>query len=288
MSMLEFFKRGQAARDVRLTAAQGALEAKASELLSILVLLLNDEDEEIRTTARDTLRRLPAQAVDTFLATTDVAAEVRTYFRAQMDADAAVVNPPRVGEAPAAAPPGDGEPNAIASGAPGAGDAAASSAEEAVADPADAALDPELEAEDNVDRESILQKLAKMKFSDKLKAASKGSREVRAILVRDPSKMIAMAVLSSPKLTEPEVAAFARMGNVSEDVLRTIGANRAWMKNYNIIVALTKNAKTPVAMSMNLMHRLNDRDLSALSTDRNVPEPLRVAARKKIVSAVSR
>jgi hypothetical protein len=43
-----------------------------------------------------------------------------------------------------------------------------------------------------------------------------------------------------------------------------------------------------VAMSMNLMHRLNDRDLSALSTDRNVPEPLRVAARKKIVSAVSR
>lgn len=284
MSMLEFFKRGQAARDVRLTAAQGALEAKASELLSILVLLLNDEDEEIRTTARDTLRGLPAQAVDTFLATTDVAAEVRTYFRAQMEADAAAVNPPCVGEAP----PGDGEPNAIASGAPVAGDAAASPADEEAADSTDAALDPELEAEDNVDRESILQKLAKMKFSDKLKAASKGSREVRAILVRDPSKMIAMAVLSSPKLTEPEVAAFARMGNVSEDVLRTIGANRAWMKNYNIIVALTKNAKTPVAMSMNLMHRLNDRDLSALSTDRNVPEPLRVAARKKVVSAVSR
>jgi hypothetical protein len=271
MSMLEFFKRGQAARDVRLMAAQGALEAKASELLSILVLLLNDEDEEIRTTARDTLRKLPAQAVDTFLATTDVAAEVRTYFQTQMAAGG-TASVAVVSTAGHAAPP----------------DGAAHQDAAAEADAAEVALDPELEAEDHVDRESILQKLAKMKFSDKLKAASKGSREVRAILVRDPSKMIAMAVLSSPKLTEPEVAAFARMGNVSEDVLRTIGGNRAWMKNYNIIVALTKNAKTPLAMSMNLMQRLNDRDLSALSTDRNVPEPLRVAARKKIVSAVSR
>jgi hypothetical protein len=60
------------------------------------------------------------------------------------------------------------------------------------------------------------------------------------------------------------------------------------MKNYNIVLALTKNAKTPLALSMNLMHRLNDRDLAGLSTDRNVPEPLRVAARKKVVSAVSR
>ncbi len=41
-------------------------------------------------------------------------------------------------------------------------------------------------------------------------------------------------------------------------------------------------------MTLNLMHRLNDRDLASLSTDRNVPEPLRVAARKKVVSAVSR
>ena len=95
-------------------------------------------------------------------------------------------------------------------------------------------------------------------------------------------------MLTSPKLTEPEVESFARMGNVSEDVLRHIGSNRAWMKNYGIVVALTKNAKTPVGLSLNLMHRLNDRDLQGLSTDRNVPEPLRVAARKKVVTSVSR
>jgi hypothetical protein len=100
--------------------------------------------------------------------------------------------------------------------------------------------------------------------------------------------MIASAVLTSPKLTEPEVESFARTGNVSEDVLRIIGSNRAWIKNYAVVVALTKNAKTPLAMSLHLMHRLNDRDLARLAIDRNVAEPLRVAARKKAAASAAK
>jgi hypothetical protein len=100
--------------------------------------------------------------------------------------------------------------------------------------------------------------------------------------------MISAAVLSSPKVTESEVESFARMTSVSEDVLRIIGSNRAWLKNYGVIAGLTKNPKTPLAMSMNLMARLNARDLNQLSVDRNVPEPLRVAARKKILASVNK
>jgi hypothetical protein len=66
-------------------------------------------------------------------------------------------------------------------------------------------------------------------------------------------------------------------------VLRTISRTRAWMKNYNVVLALAKNAKTPVAVSLPLLNRLNDTDLRRLSTDRNIPEPLRVAARKRVV-----
>jgi hypothetical protein len=92
-------------------------------------------------------------------------------------------------------------------------------------------------------------------------------------------------VLSSPKVTDAEVAGFARMGNVSEDVLRIIGNNRAWLKNYSVVLALAKNSKTPVAMSLNLMNRLSGKDLATLSTDRNVPEALRAAARKRVAAA---
>jgi hypothetical protein len=111
---------------------------------------------------------------------------------------------------------------------------------------------------------------------------------MRAILIRDANKMIAATVLSSPKLSEQEVEAFSRMTNVAEEVLRIIGNNRAWVKNYQVVLGLTKNPKTPLALSMNFMSRLNDRDLNMLSNDRNVPEPLRVAARKKVVASTSK
>jgi hypothetical protein len=70
------------------------------------------------------------------------------------------------------------------------------------------------------------------------------------------------------------------MGNVSEDVLRLIGTNRGWLKNYAIAAGLCRHPKTPPAISMQLIHRLNERDLKMLSTDRNVQEALRALARK--------
>jgi len=80
------------------------------------------------------------------------------------------------------------------------------------------------------------------------------------------------------------VESFARMANVSEEVLRVIGTTRAWMKNYAVMSALTRNPKTPVALSMNLLVRLTDRDLRQLTTDRNVPDVLRLTAKKKLAN----
>ena len=94
--------------------------------------------------------------------------------------------------------------------------------------------------------------------------------------------MVASAVLSCPKVNEQEVEAFARMGNVSEDILRTIASTRAWMKNYGVLLSLVKNSKTPLALSLNFLNRLNESDVKRLSIDRNVPEALRMAARKKV------
>ena len=134
------------------------------------------------------------------------------------------------------------------------------------------------------ERLSGTQELAAMNFPQRLRAAMKGTREQRAILIRDPNKLICATVLSSPKVSVPEVEGFARMQNVSEDVLRIIGSNRAWLKSYGVVLALTKNPKTPLTMSMNLMSRLTAKDLAKLSVDRNVPEALRISSRKKVVA----
>ena len=250
--LLDFFKRGEVAREVRLLAAAGALAPRAHEQLSILILLLDDSDREVRETAQATLDRLPVESLTPFLARSDVPIGVREFF-----ADRGVF-PAEIPALSADDPLLDTEP--------GAGEAA----------------EPENEDQS---RDSLIQQLASMSFTDRLKAAMKGSREMRAILIRDPNKMIAAAVLSSPKLNDAEIEGFSRMANVSEEVLRVISSNRAWTKNYNVVVGLTKNPKTPVALSLNLMARLNDRDVSTLASDRNVPEPLRQAARRRVAQS---
>jgi hypothetical protein len=250
--ILDFFRRGEVARDVRMLAAQGSLAPRANEQLEILVLLLSDSDPDIRQVADATLNRIPIEALQGFLARTDVSIGLREFF-----ADRGVF------------------PSTIP----------ALNVDEPLVDTGGVEVPEDDDA--TVDRESVVQKLAQMSFTDRLKAAMKGNKEVRAILIRDPNKMISAAVLSSPKVTDSEAASFARMTSVSEEILRAIGHNRAWMKNYGVALGLAKNPKTPVAMSLNLLSRLQDRDVAAISVDRNVPEPLRIAARKKVVANIS-
>lgn len=249
--LVEFFKRGEVGRDVRLLAARGGFAPRAHDQLSILVLLLDDPDPEVRQTADDTLKRLPAEALSNFLARPDVSSTLREFFANRGVASAA-----------ASAEAGDTPLVDVDVAEPG---------------------DENLLAEGDDDEGSVSQKIAKMTFTQRLKAASKGTREMRAILVRDTNKMIAAAVMSSPKLTEQEVESIARMAAVSEDVLRMIAHNRAWLKSYKVVLGLVKNPKTPVAISMNLLQRVNSKDLTQIAVDRNVPEPLRLAARKKTV-----
>lgn len=250
--LLDFFRRGEVARDVRLLAAQGVLAPRAHEQLGILILLTDDRDPEVRSTAQQTLEAIPVEALRAFLGRSDVSIGVREFFGDR-------------GIFPAELPTLTADDPLLDADAEGAD-----------------ALGLEAEAVDD-SGETLLQKVQKMNITERLKAAMRGSREVRAILIRDPNKIVGAAVLSSPKVSESEVETFSKMATVSEEILRTIAMNRAWLKNYGIVVALTKNPKTPVGLSLNLLNRLNDRDLSGVSTDRNVPEPLRVAARRKIV-----
>jgi hypothetical protein len=145
-------------------------------------------------------------------------------------------------------------------------------------------LDSKPEPSDDEKKDPPL--LSSLPIVEKMKLAMKGTREQRAQLVRDANRMVATAVLSSPKLTGAEVEAFTKMGNVSDEVLRIIGSNRSWLKNYGVLLGLVKNPKTPLAISMQLLNRLSEKDVKMLAVDRNVPEALRLVARKLMVKAL--
>ena len=74
------------------------------------------------------------------------------------------------------------------------------------------------------------------------------------------------------------------MGNVSEDILRTIAMSARLDEELRRAAGLVKNSKTPVALTMNMMQRLNESDVKKLSTDRNVPEALRLARAGSVVA----
>jgi len=148
---------------------------------------------------------------------------------------------------------------------------------------ADRALLEDSEA-DAAGDEGPSRQIATLSVIERVKLAMRGRREERAVLVRDPNRLVAAAVLSSPKLTESEVESFARMANVSEEVLRVIGTTRAWVKKYPVAVALARNPKTPLAISLPLIPFLTERDVKQIAIDRNAPEGLRIHARKVITA----
>lgn len=132
---------------------------------------------------------------------------------------------------------------------------------------------------------SAVQKLYRLNTAGKVVAALKGTREERAILVRDPNRIVSSAVLGSPKITEAEIEAFSAMKNISGEILRQIGTNKDFMKRYSIISNLVKNPRTPLAVSIGMVARLNPRDMKAITVDRNVPEVIRKQAQRFVKSA---
>src|SRR6185295_10483299 len=93
--LLDFFRRGEVARDIRLLAAQGALAPRAHEQLGLLMLLVSDVDPEIARSAEATLQAIPRDSLRAFLARPDVSEDVRSFFwgRGIEPAEVAAVDP---------------------------------------------------------------------------------------------------------------------------------------------------------------------------------------------------
>src|SRR5215207_6465358 len=248
--LIDMFRR-EGNRETRMLAAQGDLGAGAHDQLALLMMLIDDADPDVAMTALSTVQGLPEEPLRAFLARRDVPPEIREFFAGMG------ITPADVAAPDASAPlTGDEDDDDVEEG----------------------------EAKEPGKTESKL--LAGLPIKKKIKLASKGTREQRAQLIRDPNKLVAGAVLGSPKLTDAEVESFAKMANVAEEVLRVIGTNRTWLKNYGVALGLVKNPKTPPAISMQLLQRVNERDMKMLAVDRNVPESLRLAARKYLVKGL--
>jgi hypothetical protein len=129
-------------------------------------------------------------------------------------------------------------------------------------------------------RENTLQKINRLDVKGRIQLALKGNKEERSILIRDGTKVVALAVLDAPKLSDGEVEKFAGQKNVLEAVLRQIPLKRQFMKNYIVVRNLVSNPRTPLDIGLGLMKNLLTQDLKNLSSNKEVSDTIRKLALK--------
>ncbi|HPQ41003.1 MAG TPA: hypothetical protein PLV45_11585 [bacterium] len=138
-------------------------------------------------------------------------------------------------------------------------------------------LDEE-EHDDDEDKEEVITdtriRLMKMTASEKLIVAKMGTKQERAILVTDPNKKVAVAVVEGPKMSEFEVQLIASNRQVYEEVLRAIAQHREWGKSNAIRRELVLNPKTPLSISTRMLTTLNEFILKDVIKSKDVPNAL--------------
>ncbi len=142
------------------------------------------------------------------------------------------------------------------------------------------AQDTDSELEDDAVSSNLYGAIQKMTVVQKVKLARMGNKEARALLVRDRNKIVACAVISSPKLSDNEVLSFAQSKNVADEILRVISANREWTRNYQVKLALVANPKCPQPAAMKFLNYLQDRHLLMMMRSRDVPAAISTHARR--------
>ena len=264
--LLDCFRRGEVAADIRMMAAQGVLAPRAHEQLGLLVLLVGRRRPgHPRRRPRPPSRAIPRPTCRASWGGRTSRTRFVDFFVRARDRARAVGGPgdrttrcstPTALDAPA----GDDESD----------DEAAPESRRGQAD----GDHPAPVADDRVGEDQG--------------GDARVPRGAHASSSAIPNKLVSLAVLSSPKVNEREIESYAKMANVSEDVLRVIGTTRAWTKSYAIVRALAFNPKSPIAVSMALVSRLVEKDVRMLSIDRNIAEPVKLLARKVLQAGQSR
>ena len=140
---------------------------------------------------------------------------------------------------------------------------------------------PELQEDELSSKyQNIFFLIKKMSLPEKLKLCLMGNAEARRVLIKEPNRVVALAALKNPKITDMEISLAAGSTTVSEEILREIGNNRDWTRHYDIKVSLVTNPKSPPDISMNFLRHMRDREIKVISRSKNVPGVVSSAAKR--------
>jgi hypothetical protein len=129
---------------------------------------------------------------------------------------------------------------------------------------------------------TFTQRIMKMSVSERIKLATLGNKEARTVLLRDSNKLVCLAAVTSPRLTDAEVVALSSNRTLHEEVMRYISTNREWLKMYQVKVNLVNNPKLNPGAGLRFLQFLHEPELKAVARNKNISAVLQTAARRAL------
>jgi hypothetical protein len=105
----------------------------------------------------------------------------------------------------------------------------------------------------------------KLPLHQKIVAAKRGNRNVRAILLQEGNKKVMLFLLQNPQLGTAEVLQMLKLPNLSLEAIQQISKNPIFIQNEEIKFHVVINPKTPLPLALNLLNTLNLKHLATIA-----------------------
>ena len=105
----------------------------------------------------------------------------------------------------------------------------------------------------------------------KIELALSAHEEELPRFLHDVSPKVVRAVLQNSHLTEDHVLVIATRKNLPTDIFEQIAKDKRWRDSYPIRLALAKNPKTPISVSLSIVRYLRFFDVEELTRCRFLP-----------------
>ncbi len=101
-------------------------------------------------------------------------------------------------------------------------------------------------------------------------AAAAGEEKI-AQYVQDPSPKVIRALLGNRQLTEEDILIIANRKNIPADILEIIARDKRWSESYPVRLALARNPKSPLSVSLPIARFLRLFDLEEITRSHFIP-----------------
>jgi len=139
-----------------------------------------------------------------------------------------------------------------------------------------AALDEERDAPPKHAHE----RMRNLPLHQQIAKAQAGELAERIALERLYGKAVWEPLLRNPRITPPEVARIARMGQLPRPLVEVIAGNAAWLQHAEVRRALLANPRLGAEQAQKLLRLLPRHELKLVPTQTAYPAPIRDAARR--------